>query len=288
MTNPSIGPSSQVRETDAIGADAHVQPRGGRAAPGRFERPGPFEFIAYVAALAFFIVSLSGTEWSFIAFIEGIPNLVTFLSEAFPPSLKRAEQVSWALLETFQMAFVGTVMGVILSLPLAILAARTLTPSRWIQGGARSIIALARTVPDLVWALIFVIMVGLGPFAGTLAIMVDTIGFCARFFAEAMEEIDQGPQEALTALGARKSGTVFSAVLPAAMPSFINTSLFALEKSTRSSVILGLVGAGGIGIELKVSMDMFEYAEAATIILSIFLLVLLVERVSSHLRRKIM
>lgn len=256
-------------------------------APPRLSRPNPFEFIAYLLAIAFFIVSLNGTEWSFINFVEGIPNLFIFLSEAFPPNLSRLEQTSTALLETFQMAFVGTIFGVIFSLPLAIFAARNLAPHKFIYHSARSIIALARTIPDLIWALIFVIMIGLGPFAGTLAIMVDTIGFCARFFAESMEEADQGPQEALTAIGAKPASKVFCAVLPDCLPSFINVSLFALEKATRSSVILGLVGAGGIGIELKVSMDMFEYSQAATIILSIFILVVLVEQISSWLRRKI-
>ena len=148
-------------------------------------------------------------------------------------------------------------------------------------------VTLSLSVPDLVWALIFVIMVGLGPFAGTLAIMVDTIGFCARFFAESMEEVDPSPQESLTALGASRTGVVFCSIIPATLPAFVNTSLFALEKATRSSVILGLVGAGGIGIELKVSMDMFEYSEAATIIIAIFLLVLAVEQVSSRLRNRI-
>jgi phosphonate transport system permease protein len=130
--------------------------------------------------------------------------------------------------------------------------------------------------------------VGLGPFAGMLTLVVDAIGFCGRFFAEAMEEADKGPQEALTALGAGRSEIVFSAVLPAAMPSMINSALFTLEKATRASVVLGLVGAGGIGIELKVAMDLFQYDQAATIIIGVFLLVLVVERLSSALRRIIL
>jgi phosphonate transport system permease protein len=143
-------------------------------------------------------------------------------------------------------------------------------------------------VPDLVWALLFVVSVGLGPFAGTLAIVIDKLGFCGRFFAEAMEEVDRGPQEALSAMGASRLSLIMCAVFPAAMPSFINTSLFSLEKATRSSVVLGLVGAGGIGIELKVAMDLFNYDEAATIILAIFALVVLVERLSALLRRKVL
>ena len=98
--------------------------------------------------------------------------------------------------------------------------------------------------------------------------MIDIIGFCGRFFAEAMEEADRGPQEALHALGAGRTAVIAAAVIPAALPSFVNTALFSLEKATRSSVVLGLVGAGGIGIELQVSMDLFRYAEASAIIIA--------------------
>ena len=124
-------------------------------------------------------------------------------------------------------------------------------------------------MPDLAWALVFVVAVGLGPFAGMLAIMVDTLGFCARFFADDMENVDPGPAEALTATGARKIDIAATAIVPAAMPAFISTSLFGLEKAVRSSTILGLVGAGGIGIELKVGFDLFDYQTAMTVILMI-------------------
>lgn len=254
----------------------------------RFMRPGAFAFVIYLVFFAFFIVSLEGTNFSLVALFTGIPDLARILGEMFPPSFDRIGPISLALLETFQMALVGTVFGVLLSLPLAILATRRLSPNFAVYSGARGLIALFRTVPDLVWALFFVIAVGLGPFAGTLAIMIDTMGFCGRFFAESMEEQDKGPQEALHAMGASQTGTVFSAVIPAAMPSFINTSLFSLEKATRSSVVLGLVGAGGVGIELKVSMDMFRYDQASTIMLCVFALVLAVERVSAMLRARIM
>jgi phosphonate transport system permease protein len=138
-----------------------------------------------------------------------------------------------------------------------------------------------------VWALLFVIAVGLGPPAGVLAIMVDKIGFAGRFFAEAMEETEKGPREALAALGATQTGVIFSAIVPMATPSFIATSLFSLEKAVRGSVILGLVGAGGIGVELKVAFDLFSYSTAATIIICIFILVLIVEHASNWVRRKL-
>ena len=258
------------------------------ALPPRFERPGLLAFLSYFLLVAFLVWSFQGAGWSFSELGRGGPALLDFLARTWPQSFARIENVSWAMLETFQMALVGTFVGVLLSLPLAVLAARGLHGSRLLYGLSRGLIALFRTIPDLVWALIFVISVGLGPFAGTLAIVVDTIGFCGRFFAEAMEDVEKSPSEALRAVGAGRLDTVCCAVLPAAMPSFVTTSLFALEKSTRSSVVLGLVGAGGIGLELKVAMDLFEYQEAMTIILMIFALVLLVERSGALLRQRIL
>ena len=267
---------------------APAQPSLTRSLPPRFERPGLFAFLAYLVALAFFVLAVEGSQISVLGFFQGLPQMADLLARMVPPDVSRIVPISRALLETFQMALVGTVLGVLFSLPLAVWATRRLSPHPLVYYAARGLVSWFRTVPDLVWALFFVVTVGLGPFAGTLALMVDTMGFCGKFFAEAMEETETGPQEALTALGARPSGVICAAVIPAALPSFINTSLFSLEKATRSSVVLGLVGAGGIGIELKVAMDLFEYPTAATIILCIFALVLAVERFSSSLRQRIL
>ncbi len=256
-------------------------------APRRFERPSALALALWVGAAALLIASLQGIGFTASGFFAGLPNMGRIAGEMFPPSLERAGPVAKALLETFEMALVGTVAGVLASLPLAVLATRHLSPHAGVYHAARGLIALFRTVPDLVWALFFVVAIGLGPFAGTLAIMVDIIGFCGRFFAEAMEEADRGPQEALHALGASRAAVIAAAVIPAAIPSFVNTSLFSLEKATRSSVVLGLVGAGGIGIELQVSMDLFRYSEASAIIIAIFALVLMVEQCSAWLRRRL-
>ncbi|WP_291297865.1 phosphonate ABC transporter, permease protein PhnE [Elioraea sp.] len=255
--------------------------------PARFDRPGMLAFLLWVAALALVVSSFNGVGFSAAEFVKGLPQMGRFAAGLFPPSLDRIEPVLWSLLETFQMAIAGTVIGVILSVPFAILSARRLSPHPVVQWLARALVSLFRTVPDLIWALFFVVTVGLGPFAGTLALIVDTVGFCGRFFAEAMEEADRGPQEALSALGARKGAIIACAVLPAALPSMIATSLFSLEKATRSSVVLGLVGAGGIGMELEVALTFFNYPEAATIILAIFVLVLIVEQLSGMFRRRI-
>ena len=256
--------------------------------PPRFVRPSPLRFLLLCAGLAFFVASLRGADVSFGHFAKGIPNLIRLLGEMLPPDPSRIGLIAERLFQTFQMAVVGTALGIVLSAPLAVCASRVHAPLRILYYAARAVIALARTVPDIVWALFCIVLVGLGPFAGTLAIAIETVGFCGRFFAEAMEDAEPGPQEALAALGATRLGIVVSAVLPAALPSLINVSLFCLEKSTRSSVVLGIVGAGGIGVQLKVAMDFFHYNEAAMIIIAIFVLVSAVEHFSALLRASVL
>ncbi len=221
---------------------------------------------------------------------SGLPNMVDLLGRMTPPNLEPdfLLRIFWRIVETFQIALAGTAIGIALSLPIAWAAARGIGPFGAIGAFLfKALVSFLRTVPDLVWALVFVATVGLGAVAGTLTIVVDTIGFCARFFAEAMEDSDKEPQEALSAIGASRLNILFGAVLPDVMPSFINTSLFALEKAIRSSVVLGLVGAGGIGQELKVAFDLFQYKNASTIILFIFLVVLVMEWATDRLRAKV-
>ncbi|PTM42911.1 phosphonate ABC transporter, permease protein PhnE [Bosea sp. 124] len=258
------------------------------ATTDRFARPSAATFIGSFLALALVVWSFSGSELSAEKLIRGVPYMGNILGRMFPPDLSRLDSILWSLATTFQMAVSGCVLGLILSFPLAVLAADGLSPHPVVRVLARGLIAFFRTVPDLIWALFFVIAVGLGPAAGVLALMIDTIGYAGRFFAEAMEETDKGPREALSAIGASKTGLIFSAVVPNAMPSFIATSLFCVEKATRASVVLGLVGAGGIGVELKVAFDLFDYDTALTIILAVFALVVAVEQVGATLRRRIL
>jgi phosphonate transport system permease protein len=256
--------------------------------PPRFQLPSLGSFALLLGTALVFVYSIQSVGLSPGELFRGLPEIRRIVAEMFPPDLQRADRIAAALLETFQMAFVGTALGIAGSFFLAILASRVHSPHRIAYFAARGLVSLFRTVPDLVWALLFVVAVGLGPFAGTSAVMVDTMGFCGRFLAEAMEEVQPGPQEALRASGARGADVIFCAVVPAALPSFVNSALFSLEKATRSSVILGLVGAGGIGIELKVSMDLFQYNQAATAILAIFALVIAVEQASGAVRRRIL
>lgn len=256
--------------------------------PPRFSFPGFLRLFGILLAFMLISISLNGAGISISTFIEGIPYMWDVLSEMFPPDISRLPNVLLLLLDTFYMAVAGTFIGVLISFPLAVCAARTTSPHPIVYQVARATVSLARTIPDLVWALFFVVTVGIGAFAGVLTIAVDTLGFCGRFFAEGIEETERSPEEALTALGAGKLAILATYIFPSCTPSFINTILFSLEKAVRSSVVLGLVGAGGIGVELKVAMDTFQYDEACTIILCIFILVIIVEQVSTRARNALL
>jgi len=258
--------------------------------PPRFRPLGLLNYLVLLLVLGLIISSLAATAPPLDKVWRGVMRLFSpsgLFTQMFPPDFSRIVPISWKLLETLQMAVAGCFLGLILAVPFAILATDRLSPHPVVRLGARAIIALFRTVPDLVWAIIFIIIVGLGPAAGVLAIMVDKIGFAGRFFAESMEESDPGPQDAMRAIGASKLGMIVSAVFPACLPSFTATSLFALEKSVRGSAALGLVGAGGIGVELKVAFDLFNYDEALAIILMMLALVIAVEQGSGWIRRKL-
>ena len=257
--------------------------------PARVERPSAVTFLAYVLGLAIIFWCLAGAGFSLDKVMTAPPRFADFANRAFPPNMdpQVLYRLGWKMVETLQIAVAGAVIGVILSVPVALLAARGLIAGPVVNQIVRVILGFIRAVPDIAWALLFVVAVGLGPFAGMLAIVVDTIGFCGRFFADDMEGTDTGPAESLTATGARKIDVVACATIPAAMPAFISTGLYGLEKAVRSSTILGLVGAGGIGIELKVGFDLFDYPTAMTVILMIAVVVIGIEQLSGWARTKI-
>ena len=262
---------------------------GAPVAPPRFRRPSLLTLVVVLVVGG--LLAHGWTQGVAVrpdSLASGVFRLGDFLSAAVPPDTHRLGPILEALLVTVEMALLGTIIGVLLSVPLAVLAARNTTPHRSLYAVSRGIITVSRTIPDLVWGLIFVIAVGLGPEAGVLAIAVDVMGFCGRFFAESIEDIDPGRIEGLQALGAPRFGILTGGVFPACMPSFVTTSMFAMESSARSSVVLGLVGAGGIGIELATSMTLLRYDEAATIILAILVVVVAFERVSAAIRRRVL
>ncbi|MDO6459045.1 phosphonate ABC transporter, permease protein PhnE [Celeribacter halophilus] len=257
--------------------------------PKRFTDYSSVNFAILVALGGVILASMSKVAPTPQQLFDGVPGMARLVGRMLPPNTEAdfLARIAVRILETFQIALVGAAIGIVLSLPVAWCAARGISPLGRGNIIVKAFVSFLRTVPDLVWALLFVVSVGLGAVAGTMTIVVDTIGFCGRFFAEAMEEAEKEPQEALAAIGAGRGSILAGAILPDIMPSLINSSLFALEKAVRSSVVLGLVGAGGIGQELKVAFDLFQYRNASTIILVIFAIVLLMEVGTDKLRAKI-
>lgn len=219
---------------------------------------------------------------------QGPENIWGFITGAFPPNIERFPNLAEAMLETLEIAIIGTGIGVILSIPAALLAAQNTTPFPALGFAVRFVLTVLRSVPDLVWALIFVMAVGLGPLAGILAIAVDVLGFAGRFFAERIEEVERGPIDALRSTGASGVAVVVSAVLPASFASFTATSLYCVEKSIRGATILGMVGAGGIGMELTPAFNLRQFDTAFTIVIMILVVVFLAEQLSSLVRRKML
>ncbi|RXJ02476.1 phosphonate ABC transporter, permease protein PhnE [Anaerobacillus alkaliphilus] len=255
--------------------------------PPRWKNPSILTWLLSVVCIAFIISGLSSANITVDRLLGGVVNMGKFIGNAFPPDTTRTSTIFARIVETFEIALIGTLVGVLLSLPIALLCSRNTTPHPIISVCTKGIVSTMRTIPDLIWALIFVISVGLGPLAGILTIVVDTIGFCARFFSERIEEMEKGPSQALESTGATRFGIIAGSTIPIGFPSFVGTSLYAVEKAIRSAVILGLVGAGGIGVELSTAMSLRRFDEALMIIILILIVVLIVEQVSSAIRKKV-
>ena len=239
---------------------------------------------------------------------EGGRGLVGLLADFFPPDLS-TDFLSYLVVptvKTIQISVMGTALAILIGLPLGILATSTLTfagilferrgmshPARrrlWMLPYlfARGGLSLLRSIPEIVWGLLFVRIVGLGPFAGVLAIGLSYGGMLGKVYAEILEGVKQSPVEAVRAVGARKFPLVIYGLFPQAFPNFVAYSLYRWECAIRSAAILGLVGAGGLGQEIEVSMKMLNYPQAFTIILVSFVLVTLVDQASSWIRRNLL
>ena len=187
-----------------------------------------------------FAQSLWVVDARFQDLVTGVHGMADIIRRASPPDVRNLDIIVWPTVETIDIALFGTVCGVVLAVPFAVMAARNVTPSRFLYGFARSVIALTRAVPDLIWALLFVTAVGLGPFPGALALSVHSIGMLGRLFAEIIEDMDMGPVEALTLTGAGRVQVFSQAVVPSLLPSLLGIALYRFDENLRSSLVLGL------------------------------------------------
>lgn len=219
--------------------------------------------------------------------ITGVHGMADLIRRALPPDFSALPSTVWPTLQTVDIALFGTLVGIIIALPLALLAASNMTPSRFAYYVARGIIGFTRAVPDLVWALLFVTAVGLGPFPGGLALGVHSVGMLGRLFAETIEQMDMAPIHALELTGARRLQVFSHGIIPTILPSLLGISLYRLDENIRSSLVLGFVGAGGIGFQLLTAMNLFQYQQVSLLLIIIFVIVLGAERISAALRERL-
>lgn len=198
------------------------------------------------------------------------------------------KNVLFKMLETIEMGFWGTVISIMISLPLGILASRNYTPHRIVYTIARGWLSFHRAMPELIIALFFVLMYGFGPIAGVLALAIHTSGVLGKFFADEIENAPPGPQLALGSTGAGSLKVLRYAVFPHVFPAWIAYVQYIFERNIRTATVLGIVGAGGIGMELKGRWDLFDYDHVTTILLAIFLTVILLEYLSQQLRKRVL
>ena len=196
------------------------------------------------------------------------------------------KKVLLKMLETIEMGFWGTVISIMIALPLGILASQNYTPHRFVYIFARSWLSFHRSMPELIVALILVLMYGFGPIAGVLALAIHTSGVLGKFFADEIENAPAGPQSALSSSGAGSLKVLRYAVFPHVYPAWIAYVQYIFERNIRTATVLGIVGAGGIGMELKGRWDLFDYDHVATILLAIFITVVVLEYFSQKLRKQ--
>ncbi|MDP7285385.1 MAG: phosphonate ABC transporter, permease protein PhnE [Candidatus Nitrosopelagicus sp.] len=218
-------------------------------------------------------------------FVEGLPNIGIMLQDITEVDSSLFVTAFWSMLETIEMAFIGTVVGVAIALPLSLLAARNLN-HKFVYVPVRALLAAIRTFPSILWAILFVIIVGLGPFAGVLAITMYTVGFIAKLQYEAIEAIDADPMDAVGAIGVSKLQLIRFVVLPESASHLLSQILYIFDYNIRQTSILGLVGAGGIGFYIINYIKFFEYGKAAVFMLVVLVTVLIIDWVSVRIRDK--
>jgi phosphonate transport system permease protein len=214
-------------------------------------------------------------------------QIADLFARMVPPDFSSSRSIVEALLDTLNIAVIATILAIILAMPVALIAAQNTTPNRATLWLARVILVSSRSVNTLIWALLFVAIFGPGVLAGILAIAFRSIGFLGKLMGEAIEEIDRRPVEAIQATGGSRAKVILYGIVPQVVPNFFAVSILRWDINLRESAVLGLVGAGGIGLLLQSAIDTFAWQTVATILLAIIAMVLLGEAVSGWLRRKV-
>lgn len=236
-----------------------------------------------LAVYALYAASLLDVTWA--RFMTGLDNGGRFLGRMFPPDFARWDLLRDGLLESLQIAVIASFLGILLSLPIGLMAARNLMPAA-VTIPARALIAFARTFHPIIVAIIFVKAIGFGALAGIMALILASIGFIAKLFAEAIAEISLKQVEAVRATGASFMGVVLMGVLPQVLSRFIGIAIYQLDSNLRNSMMVGIVGGGGIGGTLFSAFQRFDYDFVAAILISIIAMIMVGEIAATWVRAR--
>ncbi|THU02528.1 phosphonate ABC transporter, permease protein PhnE [Lampropedia puyangensis] len=239
-----------------------------------------------LVAFAWLVAAVGSLEVNWLRVSEGLERGWRFVAAfAQPDFLTRKHDILTGFVESLTMALTSTALGVVLSIPVAVGAARNLAPAP-VYFLCRTIVALSRTLNEIIIAIFMVVMFGFGPFAGFLTLTIATVGFMAKLLAEDMEEVRSSQLEALRATGASYGQMLVFAVYPQVLPRLVGLSLYRLDINFRESAVVGIVGAGGIGATLNTAMDRYEFNTAAAVIVVIIAVVMLAEYASGWIRKR--
>jgi phosphonate transport system permease protein len=212
--------------------------------------------------------------------------MATYAADFFPPKFAQWPLYLTEMVVTIQIALWGTVLAVICAVPLGLMSSANITP-RWVHQPVRRLMDAARAINEMVFAMLFIVAVGLGPFAGVLALFVHTTGVLAKLFSEAVESIDAQPVEGIRATGANALEEIIYGVIPQVLPLWISYSLYRFESNVRSASVVGMVGAGGIGVILWEIIRGFQYAETCAVMIIIIVTVSVIDLVSARIRNSL-
>lgn len=258
----------------------------GQARPARFARRGRL-VLALAALAALYGVSLWAVAPDPLRLWEGLPRLGLWLAGAWPPDFSGPGDIARRAAETLAIATLGTTLAALMAVPLAAFAARPTMPLPAFYHPVRTLLDALRGVDGFVFALLFVAAVGLGPFAGMLGVALHSAGSLAKLWSEAVESTDPTPAEAVLAAGGTRLQVAVLALWPQTLPQNASTLLYVWEANIRTSTVLGLVGAGGLGQELKNAVDLLDFNRVLALLMVVVAMVLAADRISAWLRRRL-
>jgi phosphonate transport system permease protein len=242
--------------------------------------------LAWGVLLALLVGSWKGADMRPFDLVRDSANMATYAADFFPPKFDDWRLYLQEMLITLQIALWGTALAVVFAVPLGLLSSANITPW-WVHQPIRRLMDAARAINEMVFAMLFIVAVGLGPFAGVLALFVHTTGILAKLFSEAVESIDPQPVEGIRATGANALEEIVYGVIPQVLPLWISYSLYRFESNVRSATVVGMVGAGGIGVILWEIIRGFQYAQTCAVMILIVITVSLIDLVSARIRKSL-